>query len=310
MQPATPTYRWENVTMQAPFAGRDGAGALVLHNRMWLLGGWNPSDPLLFPRDCNNEVWSSSDGLDWRLVRRTAPWEPRHCAGTAVFQNQMWIVGGDAVRGRYQGDIWRSPDGDQWTCVEAHAPWSPRCLHYTVVHDGRLWVMGGQTVPSCAPTRQRYYNDVWCSSNGNDWECVQPDAPWTARGQIGGTAVKDGFIWLIGGARYQEHDYAEVWRSADGIAWESVSTSTPWEARNFHDVAVFDGHLWILGGYTQPSGNRNDVWHSPDGIDWTEIPDTPWAPRHASSVYVHAGSLWIVAGNNMFPDVWRLQRDP
>ena len=56
-------YRWHCVTECAPFAPRDGAGALVYDGRMWLLGGWNPGDKTHFPRICNNEVWSSRDGL-------------------------------------------------------------------------------------------------------------------------------------------------------------------------------------------------------------------------------------------------------
>jgi hypothetical protein len=39
-----PDYQWTRVTLEAPFAARDGAGALVFKGRMWLLGGWNPGD--------------------------------------------------------------------------------------------------------------------------------------------------------------------------------------------------------------------------------------------------------------------------
>ena len=45
-----------------------------------------------------------------------------------------------------------------------------------------------------------------------------------------------------------------------------------------------------------------------DGVNWTELPDTPWAPRHAASPFVYDDALWMVAGNNMFPDVWKLVR--
>ena len=35
-------YAWVNVTNNAAYAPRDGAGALVYKGKMWLLGGWNP----------------------------------------------------------------------------------------------------------------------------------------------------------------------------------------------------------------------------------------------------------------------------
>ena len=92
------TYRWIEVTDRAPFAPRDGAGALVFRGRMWLLGGWNPGDREHFPRICNNEVWSSADGAGWTLIKPntfrddrfdpTRDWEGRHTAGYAVFQRQ------------------------------------------------------------------------------------------------------------------------------------------------------------------------------------------------------------------------------
>src|SRR5689334_20975411 len=62
-------YEWVKVTEKAEFAPRDGAGALVHDGKMWLLGGWNPGDKKHFPRICNNEVWSSTDGARWTLVK-------------------------------------------------------------------------------------------------------------------------------------------------------------------------------------------------------------------------------------------------
>ncbi|MGE3315085.1 MAG: alpha/beta hydrolase-fold protein, partial [Planctomycetaceae bacterium] len=39
-----PAYEWKQVSAKAPFAPRDGAGAVVHRGRMWFLGGWNPGD--------------------------------------------------------------------------------------------------------------------------------------------------------------------------------------------------------------------------------------------------------------------------
>ena len=66
-------YRWTEVTQQAAFAPRDGAGLLSFNGRLWLLGGWNPGDKVHFPKICNSEVWSSEDGAIWTLELRQAP---------------------------------------------------------------------------------------------------------------------------------------------------------------------------------------------------------------------------------------------
>lgn len=307
-----PTYVWTQVTATAPFAARDGAGALVLDGKMWLLGGWNPADDLNFPDTCNSEVWSSVDGLDWTEEVAEAPWEARHTAGYAVFDERLWILGGDAIQGHYQPDAWSSADGVTWTQEVAELPWGDRVLHHVAVLDDTIYVMGGQTLPHFTAEADEtvLYNDVWSSSDGVTWTRILEEAPWAPRGMIGGSAVWNGRIWLLGGGTYDTPDhlardyYNEVWSTDDGVTW-TRHADAPWAPRQYHDVAVFDDRLWVLEGYY--GGNRNDVWYSKDGETWTEVPDTPWAVRHASSIFVHDGGLWVVAGNNMTPDVWVLR---
>jgi hypothetical protein len=308
-----PEYQWIKITENAGFAPRDGAGAIVFKNRMWLFGGWNPSDKVHFPKTCNNEVWSSKDGKKWNLITY-APWEVRHTAGYIVFKGYMWIIGGDANQHHYQNDIWKSSDGINWECVSDNVAWSPRVLHYTVVFKDKIWVIGGQTLPQFAPAPEIFYSDVWCSEDGKNWKKVADNCEWAPRGMIGGGTVFKGRIWICGGGTYDTPGkperifYNDVWSSKDGINWESVCKNTPWHPRQYHDVAVFDGKLWVMEGYHREGGNRKDVWYSEDGKNWIEVPDTPWPARHAASVFVYDNALWMVAGNNMTPDVWKLVR--
>jgi len=307
-----PEYQWTCVTDSAAFAPRDGAGLLAFDERLWLLGGWNPGDKEHFPQICNSEVWVSENGADWQFVTH-APWEGRHTAGYAVHDGRMWIVGGDANQGHYQSDVWSSDDGENWVQVLDDAPWGPRVLHYTVAFHGAIWLMGGQTIPQFAPAGERFYADVWRTEDGVAWEKVADDLPWAPRGLIGGSAVLNGRIWLLGGGTYDTEDHPQrqffndVWASADGVAWEQVAEETPWHPRLYHEVAAWDDRLWVLEGH-DGTANRKDVWHSPCGIHWQELPDTPWLPRHAASVTVFDDALWVVAGNNMTPDAWRLDR--
>ena len=320
-----PVYAWERVTAKASFAPRDGAGALTFQGRMWLLGGWNPGDKKHFPRTCNNEVWSSADGKDWRLDKANSfldktfdsakDWEGRHTAGYVVHQNKMWIVGGDVNQGHYHFDVWNSGDGKTWTNVNAGkpVPWGPRALHYTLAFKDKILIIGGQTVPNFAGAKEVFYRDVWNSSDGVAWTEVKPKEPyWPQRGMIGGSAIFKGRIWILGGGTYDTPKiptrkfFNDVWSSADGIDWTRHLETAPWAPRQYHEVAVFDDRLWVLEGYHK--ANRNDVWHSADGVNWREVPNTPWRPRHAASVFVYDGALWMVAGNNMESDVWKLTR--
>lgn len=322
-----PDYEWQLVTMTAPWQGRDGAGILSFKGKLWLLGGWNPGNREIFPLICSNDVWSSNDGANWTLEKpntfkdRTfdpsSDWEGRHTAGYAVYRDRMWIIGGDANQGHYQNDVWNSADGKTWNYVnkEKDVPWGPRVLHYTVVHDDKLWVIGGQNLTQFGGGDEDYfYRDAWTSTDGIEWTKITPQEPcWSARGMIGGSAVMNGRIWILGGGRYDTPRvgrlfHNDVWSSADGVHWTEHTSNAPWHPRQYHDVAVWDGKLWVMEGYHVEGGNRKDVWYSADGVDWKELPNTPWKPRHAASLVTHNGALWMIAGNNMEPDVWRLVR--
>ena len=325
--PDVPAYEWVKVTLAAPFAPRDGLGALTFKGRMWLLGGWNPNDKQHFPRICNNEVWSSQDGAAWILEKPNTfkdlkfdprtDWEGRHTAGCVVHRDKMWIVGGDSNQGHYQPDVWNSDSGKEWKLITPAAPWGQRALHHTVAHAEKIWVMGGQTMPNHVQSNEAFYRDIWTTTDGAEWTQITPREPyWSARGMIGGSAVFKDRMWILGGGTYDTPEtprrkfFNDVWSSSDGINWDRHLEKAPWEPRQYHEVAVFDGRMWVLEGYgpAKKPANRNDVWHSADGVNWHPLPNTPWNPRHAAGVFVYDNALWMVAGNNMAPDVWKLMR--
>jgi len=322
-------YKWVNVTKTAAFAPRDGAGALVYKDKMWLIGGWNPYDKKNFPLICNNEVWSSIDGREWILEKantfahdgttfdRSSDWEGRHTAGYEVFKDKMWIIGGDANQGHCHADVWNSTNGKDWSQVNLDnpVPWGSRVGFLSFVFNGKIWILGGQSIPQFAPAEERFYNDIWNTSDGINWEKVVPKGNhWTHRGLIGGNVVFKDRMWILGGGTYdtpkqpKRKFYNDVWSSGDGINWEKHLDHAPWHPREYHDVAVYDNKMWVLEGWNQ--GNRNDVWYSSDGENWLELPETPWSPRHASSIFVYDDALWVVTGNNLESDVWKLQRNP
>lgn len=324
-RPDTPRYRWTQVTEDAGWPARDGAGALVYEDKMWLIGGWNPRAHI-FPRRCNNDVWSSADGAHWEEVKPgtfgtddfdpESEWEGRHCAGYVVFKDKMWIVGGDANQGHYQPDVWTSTDGANWTRVADDVPWGQRMMHYTVVFRDKIWVLGGQTSRNAPVDKPAIYNDVWNSPDGINWTRVLEEAPWEPRGVICGHAVFNNRIWLLGGGSCAARPlprlyHTDIWSSADGENWERHVEFAPWFPRIWHKVAVFDGKLWVLAGSHGGFGrDRNDVWYSSDGVNWYELPDTPWIPRHAGSVYVYQDALWIMGGRTgEIPEVWKLNKE-
>ena len=320
----TNNYQWVKVTDHAEFPPRDGVGALVYHDELYIIGGWNPIDKQYYPRDCVNDVWRSKNGANWERIkdndytRDKAPeqWEGTHTAGYVVYQDKMWIVGGDPLQGHYQSEVWNSSDGIDWHHVnEGHpVPWAPRVLHYTFVLNDKLYVLGGQTLPQFAPAPELFYHDIWCTEDGIHWEEIEMKTPYTPqRGLICGNAVFKDRVWLIGGGGYETDNRPyvynnDVWSSDDCTNWTCHTANAPWTGKLYHNVIVFDEKLWIIGGQSSTE-NTNDVWYSSDCKDWTEVPDSPWAKRHATALFDFDDKLWLMTGNHLDNDIYYLKKD-
>jgi hypothetical protein len=260
--------------------GRHMAGWTVYRDKLWIVGG--DSNQCHYQPD----VWNSSDGAHWTQVASNVPWGNRVLFYTLVFNNTLWVMGGQTL--------------DLSDC-----PLMPTNGSYDYV-----------------PT---YYNDVWTSSDGANWTQVKqqsfvfsPEVPlpiWGPRGVICGAVVFNGRMWVIGGGTYGTPQvlYNDVWNSLDGLHWTRVTTEAPWSPRIYHDIIVYDGRMWVIGGHgANGNGNLADVWSSADGVHWIQTPNTPWLPRHAASVALFKGAIWFTGGttddNGSQNDVWKLDK--
>jgi autotransporter-associated beta strand protein len=83
---------WTQVTNAAPWSGRSAHQALALNEQMWVLGGHLCSS--LSTGCYSNDVWSSSDGVNWTLATNAAAWSARGQFGAVALNGQMWVLGG------------------------------------------------------------------------------------------------------------------------------------------------------------------------------------------------------------------------
>jgi len=255
--------KWTLATPQAPWVHADLPTSLVFNERMWIMGGWyggrNPD------ASASNQVWSSTDGAEWRCATENAGWSPRLGAAGVVFDGKMWILGG--VEKYFFGDerslrndVWSSTDGVDWQLVTGHAAWAPRAYHGALAFDGKLWVFGGGNyLPAYAA-----HNDVWSSSDGVHWTQVAEKAPWAPRIWFSTVVYKE-HLWLLGGwSNHPSKNWNDVWHSADGKDWRQLVTEDVWSPRHEHSTYVWNDKIWVAGGNPWPC--TNDVWQ-------IEVPD-------------------------------------
>lgn len=195
---------WELATSRPGWSPRLAAGAVVFQEKMWLLGG---TENYYFGDETSlkNDVWSSADGQNWKLVTDEAPWSARAYHAAVVHDGKLWVLGGGNYVPQYAAtnDVWCSEDGIHWSLVTDHAPWHPRLWFSAVVYRDHIWVLGGW---SNQPSRN--WGDVWYSRNGRDWKQLESAVIWKARHEHSAYVFQDK-IWVAGGHAQPLNN--EVW---------------------------------------------------------------------------------------------------
>ncbi len=156
----------------APWGRRYTPYITVFNGKMWLMGGvsyWNETG--FYSQSFEkvfNDIWSSEDGINWKLEIESAPWGPRGIIhGSLVHNGEMWILGGGSknwnIPTNIYNDVWKSKNGIDWELVTESSPWAPRIHFTTISFDNKIWVIDGTT------KNEALTNSVWYSENGIKW---------------------------------------------------------------------------------------------------------------------------------------------
>jgi hypothetical protein len=167
---------------------------VAANNGIYIFGGFDPTTgPTYF-----NDVWFSSDGINWVELTSAAPWTAREGASAFYFENNLWIVGG-YDGSNYLEDSWYSPDGINWAAGGIGIfSGAGRSHTYSTVYRGQMWMIGGQIAAGPGVS-----SDVWSSSDGISWTLVSTGAI-TARGN--GQAVVFGIP-----TQYSQYNYDTIY---------------------------------------------------------------------------------------------------
>lgn len=149
---------WTQATAKAAWSPRAYHQAVALNDKMYVLGGGN----YVPTYEARNDVWSSSDGVNWTCQTENAPWAPRLWFSAAVYRGRMWVIGGWSKEKDNFGDVWHSADGRSWQRLETKTIWKARHEHSVLVLQDKLWVIGGHARPLSS--------EVWSLHLPVDWK--------------------------------------------------------------------------------------------------------------------------------------------
>jgi len=169
---------WSTVR-EASGIGRYGQAATAARGKIYMFGGAEKTGQNTYYL---NDVWRTSDGVIWEEVIRHAEWPGRFLSQSLVYQDSIWVIGGQRCGKatsnttlEYQrtaectragsgdepfhyGDVWVSTgNGTQWSVATESAEWAGKSAHGLLMWDNNnyeppaalerkaLWILGGQS---------------------------------------------------------------------------------------------------------------------------------------------------------------------
>lgn len=187
--------------VNSKFPEREGQVALVYNDRIWIFGGVN-----FATRETYNDVWTSSDGIEWQEVSKTSPWTARYDHAMSIFQDKMYLTGGLHIgTHKTESEVWVTTDGINW---EKRVPqWPSRHGHISLTYNDSLWIIGGWHND---PENDSGINDTWFTEDGFTWKKISEDGPWLGREDHMGDVFLNK-MWLTGGMDSNEHWNGDVY---------------------------------------------------------------------------------------------------
>lgn len=247
-------YLWEKMATVPALPERKSHVIISHENVLYIIGG------------SRSDVWSSEDGLNWKLKNDSAPFGPRYGHSAVSFNGKLWVAGGKIGKDSLPGDIWTSSDGTQWQKV-VQSPFLKRYYHSMVLFQHKILITGGINDSS----EQNCLNDSWFSSNGINWEKAQSRAPFVPRYAHGSVTFKNS-IFLIGG-KCEDFDgtetFHDVWKSVNGRDWQRLTNQVNFPENQTLTCFVYADRIWAIGGFQLNSKPFfSTVCSSFDGVTW------------------------------------------
>jgi hypothetical protein len=227
-------------------------------------------------------------------VTASAAFSPRSGHTSVVFNDKMWIIGGESqnLSGRIcNNDVWYSSDGVIWIQATGSAAFSPRSEHTSVVFDNKMWVIGG-----CNANDQQFMkNDVWYSTDGFTWIQATASAAFSERRDYTSVVFNDK-MWVIGGVSQSEIYKNDVWYSSDGVTWIQATDSAAFFPRSGHTSVVFNDKMWVIGGFHFGCFS-SEVWYSTDGSTWNLATASAFQSRASHTCVISENKILVIGGS-------------
>ena len=249
---------------------RQDFASVVFNDEIYIIGGYDIT--VRGEKDCYREdVYKSSDGINWTLLNDDAPFKGRRGLGAAVLNGYIYVAGGfyadDETGNRgYKNDVWRSSDGITWDEVNTNSPWVPRKDFGMLSTSNAIYLFGGfRQLDKVGP---QYLDDVW-KFDGSTWTQLSNATMPGGRSDFAYELVEND-IYIQGGS-FLGATQSSTGRVDSSITnWDSLfkldttDDTSSWQClnktpiencnrRSEHSLVYLNNKLWLLSGRSNSS---------------------------------------------------------
>lgn len=155
---------WTQLTKSAPWAGRGLVhGAAYFQGRIYVIGGGLkmglPGYTVAETVAEFSDIWSSADGVSWRLEANTLGFLPRTHFSLVSTPNGCFVSDGSVgTQGNFSNDLFFAPDCVNFKAVRGTLPLQRRHASSMAYFNGSLVILGG---PPYAGPESTAGTEIW-----------------------------------------------------------------------------------------------------------------------------------------------------
>lgn len=284
---------FSEVTSDSGITERDDGVLLSLGGNLYYIGGDTSDDDDPEGYDYSNTVYVSEDGGEtWSSTYATGHFTPRWNFAACVFDNKMWVIGGQDENG-YCDDVWYSSDGVTWTDAGASGHWDSREGLRATVLGSKLYISGGRS----GEFGDIYNTDVWSTENGSSWTQETSDFGGAGRFRHGFVTLGT-TMYIVLGHTGGGDDYAsDVYSSTDGAIWSLVTSDFGHTTRGYFQCLAHGDSIYVIGGGLYLGSYTSEVLSSTDGETWTDEGDGEFTARIYHSCCTDGTYVYMMMGS-------------
>ena len=309
---------WTKATENAAWSERNGHSSVVFDGKIWVLGGNESTGVSNNLGGRKNDVWYSTDGINWDSATTAAAWSKRQKHSSVVFDGKIWVLGGSDSYAN--NNVWYSSNGADWSELPAESSWRARLSHSSVVFGNKIWVLGGyQDIENA---NNILFNDIYFADATGDYFSASGSSsiPGGERGTTINITLLDDDILELADETFDiiisnpvnatidtaAGDNQATGTIADIAIWTRTTNTASWNYRSEHSsvVTMFEGEnlMWVIGGRRNNTASGNG-YYSADGISWTQKTGGVFPARwgHSSVVYSfgsYENRILVLGGKN------------